>query len=93
MQLISQKETYKETSEFAVEWRKIEEKDKVMVNSYTMFQIIKKRLQHSFFPVKFAKFLSTPFSTEHLRWLPLKPKKHKHVALEIIQISFSKNED
>ena len=49
MELISQKETYKETSEFAVEWRKIEEKDKVMVNSCTMFQIIKKRLQHSFF--------------------------------------------
>ena len=49
MELISQKETYKETSEFAAEWRKIEEKDKVMVNSCTMFQIIKKRLQHSFF--------------------------------------------
>ena len=33
--------------------------------------IIKKRLQHSCFPVKFEKFLRTPFFTEHLRWLLL----------------------
>ena len=32
---------------------------------------IKKRLQHRFFPVKFAKFLRTPFLTEHVRWLLL----------------------
>ena len=31
----------------------------------------KKRLQHRGFTVKFAKFLRSPFSTEHLRWLPL----------------------
>ena len=31
---------------------------------------IKKRLQHSCFPVKFAKFLKT-FFTEHLQWLLL----------------------
>ena len=30
---------------------------------------IKKRLQHNFFPVKFAKFLRTIFFTEHVRWL------------------------
>ena len=30
---------------------------------------IKKSLQHRCFPVKFAKFLRTPFFTEHLRWL------------------------
>ena len=30
---------------------------------------IKKRLWHSCFPVKFAKFLRTPFFTERLRWL------------------------
>ena len=30
---------------------------------------IKKRLQHSRVPVKYAKFLRTPFFTEHLRWL------------------------
>ena len=33
---------------------------------------IKKRLQHRFFPVKFPKFLRTPFFTEHVRWLLLK---------------------
>ena len=32
---------------------------------------IKKRLQHKFFPVKFAKFLRTPFFTEHVRWMLL----------------------
>ena len=32
---------------------------------------IEKRLQHRFFPVKFAKFLRTPFFIEHLRWLLL----------------------
>ena len=29
------------------------------------------RLQHRCFPVKFAKFLRTPFLTEHLQWLLL----------------------
>ena len=33
---------------------------------------IKRRLQHRCFLVKFAKFLRTPFFTEHLRWLLLK---------------------
>ena len=32
---------------------------------------LKKRLWHSCFPVNFAKFLRTPFLTEHLRWLLL----------------------
>ena len=31
----------------------------------------KKRLWHRCFPVNFAKFLKTPFVTEHLRWLLL----------------------
>ena len=31
----------------------------------------KKRLWHGRFPVNFAKFLRTPFLTEHLRWLLL----------------------
>ena len=39
MELIQQSEIQKESSEFAVELRKVEEKDKVMVNSYAMFQI------------------------------------------------------
>ena len=34
-------------------------------------QLRKKRLQHSCFPVKFAKSLRTPFLTEHLQWLLL----------------------
>ena len=33
--------------------------------------LLKKRLQHRCFPVKFAKFLRTPFFTEYLRWLLL----------------------
>ena len=32
---------------------------------------IKKRLQHSCFPVKFSKFFKNIFSIEHLRWLLL----------------------
>ena len=32
---------------------------------------IKKRLQHRYFPIKFAKSLRAPFSKEQLRWLPL----------------------
>ena len=32
---------------------------------------VEKRLQHRCFPVKFAKFLRTPFFTEHIRWLLL----------------------
>ena len=32
---------------------------------------VKKRLQHTCFPVKFAKFLRTIFFTEHLLWLLL----------------------
>ena len=33
--------------------------------------LLKKRLWHRCFPVNFAKFLRTPFLTEHLRWLLL----------------------
>ena len=33
--------------------------------------LLKKRLQHRCFPVKFAKFLRTPFFSEHLCWLLL----------------------
>ena len=39
MELIQQSEIQKESSEFAVELRKVEEEDKVMVNSYAMFQM------------------------------------------------------
>ena len=33
--------------------------------------LLKKRLWHKRFPVDFAKFLRTPFFTEHLQWLLL----------------------
>ena len=33
--------------------------------------LLKKRLWHRYFPVNFAKFLRTPFFTEHLWWLLL----------------------
>ena len=33
--------------------------------------LLKERLWHRCFPVNFAKFLRTPFSTEHLQWLLL----------------------
>ena len=33
--------------------------------------LLKKRLRYRCFPVNFAKFLGTPFLTEHLRWLLL----------------------
>ena len=33
--------------------------------------LLKKRIWHWCFPVNFAKFLRTPFLTEHLRWLLL----------------------
>ena len=33
--------------------------------------LLKKSLWHRCFPVNFAKFLKTPFFTEHLRWLLL----------------------
>ena len=40
---------------------------------WSLFLIIfiKKRLQHRYFPVKFAKLLRTRSFTEHLRWLPV----------------------
>ena len=34
--------------------------------------LLEKILWHMSFPVNFAKFLRTPFFTEHLRWLLLK---------------------
>ena len=40
--------------------------------------LIKKRLRHRCFRVTFAKFLRTPFLTEHLRWLLLHIEKQLH---------------
>ena len=50
-------------------------------NTYARVSIlIKKRLWHRCFPVKFAKFLRTPFLTEHLQWLLLKAPNFISVA-------------
>ena len=40
------------------------------------WNFIKKRLQHLYFPVKFAKFLRTLFFKEHLLWLLLQMEGH-----------------
>ena len=46
------------------------------------WNIIKRRLQHRCFPVKFAKILRTPFFIEHLRWLlPEMERESFHVLL------------
>ena len=49
--------------------------------------LIKKRLWHRCFPVNFAKFLRTPFLTEHLQWLLLNKdnqfKVHVHIYKSI----------
>ena len=39
------------------------------------YNFIKKRLQHSCFPVNISKFLRTTFFIELLRWLPLSTVK------------------
>ena len=39
--------------------------------SFLIATLLEKRLWHRYFPVNFAKFLGTPFLTEHLRWLLL----------------------
>ena len=48
--------------------------------------ISKKRLWHRYFPLNFAKFLRTPFVTEHLRWLLLQAY-HRSNALTIRFVS------
>ena len=39
--------------------------------------LFKKRLWHRCFPLNFAKFLRTPFFTEHLQWLLLFRQRQK----------------
>ena len=46
--------------------------------------LLKKKLWHRCFPVNFAKFLRTPFLTEHLRWLLLSyVKEYPSMAFEV----------
>ena len=49
-------------------------------------KVIKKRLQRRCFPVKFAKFLKTPFFTEHLRWLRLEDMFYKRLFIIMIEL-------
>ena len=63
------------------------------------WNFIKRRLLHRCFPVKCAKFLRTPFFTEHLRWLLLSmllfmnvssftsPLLHFHYFLTVLLLS------
>ena len=57
---------------------------------------IKERLQHRCFPMKFEKFLRTPFFTKEFQWLHLRfnpcfqrSSEQKPVRLSAINISFS----
>ena len=47
-----------------------------LFNKFKAWNFIKKRLQYMRLPVKLAKFLRTPFFTEHLWWLLLKVIKN-----------------
>ena len=47
------------------------DKQNVFLRRLRPATFLKKRLWHRRFPVNFAKFLRTPFLTEHLQWLPL----------------------
>ena len=49
--------------------------------------LLKKTLWHRCFPVNFAKFLRTPFLTEHLRRLLL--FHHRHMLLLVVKLCFS----
>ena len=46
----------------------------------------KKRLWHRCFPVNFAKFLKTPFLTDHLRWLLLNQWKQLWIITKKISV-------
>ena len=57
--------------------------------------LLKKRLWHRCFPVNFAKFLRTPFPTEHLRWLLLYGLQHiilqeQSVLSDVVKLFHSK---
>ena len=72
---IGVKKNIKKFKKFLKKFRKCHRKTPVVESFLIKLQVcnfIKKRLQHKYFPVKFAKFLRTPFFTKHLRWLLLK---------------------
>ena len=45
-----------------------------LFNKGLLNKFIKKRLQHSYFPVKFPKYLRTRIFAEHVQWLVLYQK-------------------
>ena len=53
--------------------------------------LLKRRLGHRYFPVSFAKFLGTPFVTEHLR-PTVSGCRHSAFFLKPITYLYSKNE-
>ena len=46
---------------------------------WNLFHFFKKRLQHRFLPVKFARYLRTPFLAEHLQLLLLNSMKFSEI--------------
>ena len=54
------------------------------------YEIIKKRLQHIYFSVKFVEFSITPFFTEHLRWLLLYNRFLLTLQAKSLQLTFLK---
>ena len=53
--------------------------------------LLKKSFWHRCFPVNFAKFLRTPFFTEHLQWLLLNLSSTELAASESMEQVFYKN--
>ena len=53
--------------------------------------LLKKRLWHRYFPMKIEKFLRTPSSTEHLRWLLLKVKTRFRVTTQKVAFPLQKS--
>ena len=51
--------------------------------------LLKKRLQHRCFPVKFGKFLTTAIFTDHLPWLLLQKERiNQHGSVITVKISY-----
>ena len=53
--------------------------------------LLEKRRRYRYFPVDFAKFLRTPFSTEHLQWLLLKIISYHTKEILYVNINFMGN--
>ena len=58
-----------------LQWTFSQDKNQIKTSRSQPATLLIKRLWYRYFPVNFAKFLRTPFLTEHLRWLLLKKTK------------------